>query len=211
MREGRGSLVPPAISIPATAPEAAARPASPAELFAAFTALALQGFGGVLPVAQRVLCEERRWLDREEFVELLAVGQALPGPNICNVAVMVGSRFFGWRGAAAALAGILSAPLAIVLLLTALHARFAWHPRVAGALAGMSAVSAGLICGTALKLAGTLRQSPMGPRVSVAVTAGTFAAVALLRVPLVWLLLGPGALGCALAWSRLGPSAGGRP
>ncbi len=47
------------------------RPRSPGELFVAFTLLALQGFGGVLAVAQRALCEQRRWLTREQFVEIL--------------------------------------------------------------------------------------------------------------------------------------------
>jgi len=32
-------------------------------------------------------------------VEILAVAQVLPGPNVCNVALMIGDRFFGWRGA----------------------------------------------------------------------------------------------------------------
>ena len=40
---------------------ALAQPASKKELFIAFTLLALQGFGGVIAVAQRVLCEQRRW------------------------------------------------------------------------------------------------------------------------------------------------------
>ena len=70
-------------------------PRSLRQVFLVFTGLALRGFGGVLPWAQRVLVEERRWLTREEFVETLAVGQVLPGPNICNLAVMVGDRWFG--------------------------------------------------------------------------------------------------------------------
>jgi chromate transporter len=103
-----------------SATEATTHPASLREVFLAFNWLALQGFGGVLAVAQRVLCEERRWLTREQFVELLAIGQVLPGPNVCNLAVLVGDRFFGWRGAAAALGGIVAAPLLIVLIMTAL-------------------------------------------------------------------------------------------
>src|ERR1700693_5786855 len=99
-----------------TEPGPLARPSSNKELFIAFTLLALQGFGGVLAVAQRVLCEQRRWLTKEEFVEILAVGQVLPGPNVCNVALMVGDRFFGWRGAFAALAGMMAVPLLIVLV-----------------------------------------------------------------------------------------------
>ncbi len=49
-----------------------AHPRSPAELFVAFTLLALQGFGGVLAIAQRVLCEQRRWLTPQEFLTLAA-------------------------------------------------------------------------------------------------------------------------------------------
>ena len=67
-------------------------PASLADLFLAFTSLALHGFGGVLPWAQRTLVEQRRWLSREEFLELLAFGQLLPGPNIINLGIIVGHR-----------------------------------------------------------------------------------------------------------------------
>jgi chromate transporter len=84
-----------------------------------FTWLALQGFGGVLPVAQRELGRAQRWMTREQFVEVLSVGQVLPGPNIVNMALMIGDRFFGWRGAVAAVAGLLLAPLLIVLVLAA--------------------------------------------------------------------------------------------
>jgi chromate transporter len=180
-----------------------ARPESPKDLFVAFTLLALQGFGGVLAVAQRVLCDDRRWLTREQFVEILAIGQILPGPNVCNVALMIGDRFFGWRGAFAALAGMMAVPLAIVLVVTTVYAQYALHPAVAGALKGMGAVAAGLIAGTALKLASALRLSPMGAPVCAVLAALAFVAVALLRWPLVWVVIGLGTLGCAVAWRRL--------
>src|SRR4249920_3971859 len=121
-------------------PRLLAQPSSRKELFVAFTMLALQGFGGVLAVAQRVLCEQKRWLTREQFVDILAVAQVLPGPNVCNVALMVGDRFFGWRGAFAALAGMMAVPLVIVLMLTVVYAHYAMHPAVSGALRGMGAI-----------------------------------------------------------------------
>jgi chromate transporter len=182
-----------------------ARPSSPKDLFVAFTLLALQGFGGVLAVAQRVLCEQRRWLTKEEFVEILAVGQVLPGPNVCNVALMVGDRFFGWRGALAALAGMMAVPLVIVLVVTAVYAQYAVHPAVAGALKGMGAVAAGLIVGTGLRLAAALRVNPMGLPLCVALVVLAFVGVGLLRWPLVWVLLGLGAVSCVYAWKRLRP------
>lgn len=178
-------------------------PGSVRELFFAFNRLALQGFGGVLPVAQRELVERLRWLDKEQFVEMLAISQVLPGPNIVNLALMFGDRFFGIRGAMAALAGMLLAPLVIVLALTALYAQFAQLPMVSGALRGMGAVAAGLVISTALKLLGSLRRNPMGLPISLAFAALTFAATAWWRLPLAWVIVGLGSVAMAVAWSRL--------
>lgn len=178
-------------------------PSSPKELFAAFTILALQGFGGVIAVAQRVLVEDRRWITREQFVEILSVAQVLPGPNVCNVSLMIGDRFFGWRGAFAALAGMMFAPLLIVIGVAAVYAEFATNPVVAGAFRGMGAVAAGLILGTALKLASALGSNPMGVRVCVLAGVAVFVAVAVLRLPLVWALAVLGTVAVLFARSRL--------
>ncbi len=176
-----------------------AAPASNKDLFVTFTRLALQGFGGVLPIAQRVLCDQKRWLSKEQFVEIIALGQVLPGPNVCNVALMVGDRFFGWRGAFSALAGMMTVPLVIVLMITALYAEFASHPMVAGALKGMGAVSAGLIIGSALKLMPTLISNPIGVPGCAIIAVIAFILVALLRWPLVWVLLALGIVACCYA------------
>ena len=157
-------------------------PASLVELFVAFTLLALQGFGGVIAVAQRVIVEQRRWLSREQFIEILSLAQVLPGPNVCNVAVMIGDRFFGWRGAFAALGGMMLLPLMIVLGVAALYAQYASEPAVFGAFRGMGAVAAGLIIGTAMKLASALGSNPMGVRVCWLAGAAVFFTVALLRL-----------------------------
>ena len=180
-------------------------PKSPAELFRVFTRLALQGFGGVLPVAQRELVERERWLTREQFVELLSVAQVLPGPNVVNLSLMFGDRAFGWRGGVAALGGMLLAPLAVVLLLTVAYAHYAQHPTVAGALRGMGAVAAGLIFSTGLKLLPALRRNVLGVVSAFALSGVMFVGIALLRVPLILMLAGLGVVSCAAAWRRLAP------
>ena len=178
-------------------------PRSPLELFMAFNTLALQGFGGVLPVAQRELVERRRWLSKAQFVEMLALSQVLPGPNIVNLALMFGDGHFGLRGAFAAAAGLLLAPLVIVLALTALYGEFAQVPFVSGALRGMGAVAAGLVISTAFKLLGALRSNPMGQALGLVFAALTVAAIAWLRLPLVWVVACGGALSIAIVWRRL--------
>ena len=180
-------------------------PHSTADLFFSFNRLALQGFGGVLAVAQIELVERKRWLSRADFLELLSISQVLPGPNIVNLALTFGDRHFGWRGALAALGGLIVVPLAIVLALMLLYAQFSQWPAVAGALRGMGAVAAGLVMATGLKLASGLRGNRMGLVVCAAIAVATVLLLAWWRVPLVWVIGGVGSLAVAFAWTRLAP------
>ena len=178
-------------------------PRSKTELFTAFTWLALQGFGGVLAVAQRELVERLRWLSKEQFVELLSLSQVLPGPNIINLALMFGDRHFGWRGAAAAVAGMLTVPLVVILALAVLYAHYAANPQVAAALRGMGAVSGGLIAATGVKLIPPLRRHPLGFSASLAIVALVFVLIGVVQVPLGWVLLCVGGAACVWTWTRL--------
>ena len=179
------------------------QPQSLTDLFVSFTLLALQGFGGVLAVVQRELVEKKRWMTRDEFIEDWAVAQIMPGPNVVNLSLIIGGRYFGLKGAMAALAGMLTAPLVIVLLLGVVYAQFADHPGVAGALRGMGAVAAGLIAATGLKLSTALLKNVLGLRLCISLGVVCFMAIALLRWPLVYVLLGLGGTACTLAWRKL--------
>src|SRR5580765_2460547 len=111
----------PSVSAEAAAPAELARPESPRDLFVSFTWLALQGFGGVLAVVQREMVEKKRWLSPAQFLEDWAVAQVLPGPNVINLSLMIGDRYFGLRGAIAAVAGMLTVPLVVILALALLY------------------------------------------------------------------------------------------
>jgi chromate transporter len=170
-----------------------------------FTRLALQGFGGVLPVAQRTLVDRERWLNRTQFLELLSMSQILPGPNIVNMALVLGDRHFGWRGAFAAMAGVLLAPLVLVLVLAVLARQWRDQPLVTDALRGMGVAAAGLVLSTAVRLGGGLKSNALGwPGCAVLVTL-TAVLIGLLRWPLVGVILGLGSAAIAAAWWRLKP------
>lgn len=189
--------------MPPSLTEPRPQPQSLADLFLSFTWLALQGFGGVLAVVQREMVEKKRWLTREEFIEDWAVAQIMPGPNVVNLSLMIGARYFGLKGALTALAGMLLLPLIGVLMLAVLYGQFSAHPQVAGALRGMGAVAAGLIAATALKLAAGLQGNVLGSRWCVALGVVCFAVIALLRWPLAYVLLGLGVVACGVAFRRL--------
>lgn len=187
-------------------PETRARPQSVGEVFRTFTWIAMQGFGGVLAIIQRALVEDERWLTPDEFLEEWAVAQVLPGPNVINLALMLGDRYFGLRGAMAALAGMLAIPTLLIVMLALVYAQLADHPQVAGALRGMGAVAAGLIAATGMKLIPTLRRHPLGLRACLVIVALVFIAIALLRWPLVAVLILFGGVSCVWTWRRLASS-----
>lgn len=179
------------------------QPTSKTDLFISFTILALQGFGGVLAVAQRELVERKRWMTQTQFVEEWAVAQILPGPNVINLCLMVGGRYFGLPGALAAMAGMLAAPTAVLLLLALAFGSVSDLAWAQGALRGMGAVAAGMIAATGIKLISALKLNPMGLTICTAVMLSTFIAVSLFRWPLLWVLLGIGSLACAWAYVQL--------
>ena len=175
-------------------------PTSNADLFFSFNWLALQGFGGVLAVVQRELVEKKKWLTLEEFVEDWSVAQILPGPNVINLALMIGGKHFGWRGALSALAGLLLVPTILVLIIASAITGVADSEAMQGALRGMGAVSAGLIMATGIKMLPALKTNPMGLVACIALAIITFFAIAIWRLPLSWVLLTLGPLASLWAW-----------
>jgi chromate transporter len=180
------------------------RPHSKTELFLVFTSIALQGFGGVLTIIQREIVEKRRWLTPQEFTEDWAVSQVMPGGNVINLSIIMGNRYFGWQGAVVALAGMLTAPLILVLIVATLYNQFIHVPQVAGAVRGMGAVAAGLIAAASIKMLTGLKQNPLSAHIKWALIAITFIAIGILRIPLLWTVLGLGLPAFAYAWWLLG-------
>ena len=105
--------------------------------------------------------------------------------------------------ALAAISGMLLAPLLVVLALAASYQQLAQYPAVAGALRGMGAVASGLILAMALKMLVTLRGNVLGPGLCTALGLATLTAIAVLRLPLAWVVIGLGLTGWGLARWRI--------
>jgi chromate transporter len=171
---------------------------SPIELFKGFCKIGLSGFGGVLPWARRTIVEQEKWLSSEEFSAMLGICQIVPGPNIMNLAVCVGSKFAGVRGAIAAVVGLMFAPIFIVILLGMLYAAYSHMPMVQGLLRGISAVGVGLIASTGLKMLRTeLRYPPM-----LLVVILTMIVAIHFQLGLGWVVLITAPLALFLAWRK---------
>ena len=180
-------------------PEAAPSPQpapSVGELFAGFFSVGIVGFGGVLPLTRRMIVERRRWMTPAEFTDLLALCQFLPGGNVINLSAAVGYRFRGLAGAVAGIAGLMAAPVIVVILLGALYAQFQDVPAVRRGFAGLAAAAAGLLVAMTVRIAWPQRHNIAGVLVAVA----CFAAIALLRYPLLPTMLVLSPISVLLLW-----------
>jgi chromate transporter len=186
-----------------TTPSARPQPESLKDLFFSFTLLAIQGFGGVLAYMERELVERKKWLTRAEFVEEWAVARTMPGPPALNLIIMVGSRYFGLRGAIVSVAGMFFLPSFTIALMALAYARFGTDPHVIDALRGMGAVAAGLFIATGLKLLTALKTNPLGVPLCLVLASLSFAGVALLHWRLVYVMFGLGGLGYLLTYLKL--------
>lgn len=154
---------------------------SASELFFLFARMSLVGFGGVMPWTHRILVEKRRLMTPAEYAEMLAFAQLLPGPTICNLAVVFGYRHAGIWGAVSSLAGMVGPPVLLVVCLGVIFQRYGGFPLAKDALKGMAIVSAAMVAAMALRLSASLERTAM----DIALSVSMFAGVALLRQPLV--------------------------
>jgi chromate transporter len=161
-----------------------AAPVTRLGLFTAFLKVGALGFGGVAAWVRHIVVVERGWMNEVEFAELFGVASTLPGANTVNFATILGDRHAGLSGAFVALAGLIGAPLVILVIVASLYARYAGLEDVRAALAGAAAAAAGLVVGTALKLLRNLTPDA----VMLLVVAGVFTAAAVLRLPMLLIL-----------------------
>jgi chromate transporter len=170
------------------------------ELFLGFFKITVSGFGGVLAWARREMVINRRWMSPDEFNELFALCQFLPGPNIVNFSIIYGTRLYGFWGAAIALFGLLAPPVALMIAAGMVYARYGELPLFRGGLTGLAAAAAGLLIATAVQMAEPLVRKERALQFIVALAA--FAAVGVMQWSMLWTLVVLVPVSIALAWGR---------
>jgi len=158
----------------------------------------MSGFGGVLPWARRTIVEQEQWISSEEFSAMLGICQIVPGPNIVNLAVCVGSRFAGIRGAIASILGLMLGPIVIVILLGILYEHYSYMAVVQGMLRGVSAVGVGLIASTGFKM---MRSELNFPSMLIVIIF-TILGASYFHFGLGWVVLLASPLALYLAWKK---------
>lgn len=157
-----------------------------AKIFWVFLYIGATSFGGgLLAYLREHLVERQRWLDEDQFLASLEIGETVPGLISTNVSVIVGSRLRGASGAIAAAVGIILPGALTVFGLGLLYARFKGNPEIAAGLSGVSAAAVGLILAVTLQIGS--RELKFGP--DLGILASAFVLVGVWHISLVPVLV----------------------
>ena len=166
------------------------------QLFYSFLKIGLFTFGGgyaMIPLIEREVITNKKWIAESEFLELLTVAQSAPGPISLNTSVFVGYKMRGYAGALAAISGVVMPSFVIILLVAIFFSDIRYNPVVDAAFRAMRPAVVALIVAPVVGLAKGMRPW------LVAVSAATALAVWWLGISPVYLLIAGAAAG--LLWS----------
>lgn len=89
-------------------------------LFLSFLKIGAFTFGGgwaMISIIEREIVDKHHWIEREDFLDLLAIAQSLPGILAVNIATSVGDRIRGFKGCVSAALGTIIPSFVIILLI----------------------------------------------------------------------------------------------
>jgi len=179
--------------------ETKAQRPTPLQLFLIFSRIGLTSFGGGLSGWMlREFVQRRRLLGEDEFLNGLAIAQALPGVNVTNMAIWIGYKLGGRAGAIASWMGMVVPAAIVIVLIASAFASISGYELSHVALNGAAAAAIGL------SLAMGLTAARRVPRriFPICVMVATFIAVTVLHWPLLWTVLGIGSLSVAVAYRQ---------
>jgi len=171
------------------------------KLFLSTFTLSAFTFGGgyvIVPLMQKKFVNKLKWIDKDEMLDLVAIGQSAPGPLAINTSILVGYRMAGIPGAFLTILGTVLPPLITITIISYFYIAFRDNKYInallIGMKAGVAAVIADVVVGMASKIIKTKRL------ISIIVMVAAFIAATFLNVNIVVILLICGALGAYMTF-----------
>jgi chromate transporter len=159
--------------------------------FSLLSLLSVGGMPSVIPEMHRYVVEQRGWISHNDFIEMFALGQAAPGPNVL-ISSLIGWKIAGVPGAVVTLAAMCGPAAVLSYWISGIWDRLQGTPWRAVAQRAMAPMVVGLILSGGFVLA-TPGGSPDW-RIWTIAAASAWAMVATRLNPL-WMLAGGAALG----------------
>ena len=126
------------------------------QLFYTFLKIGAFTLGGgyaMIPLVQAEVVDKRRWIEQEEFLNMLALAQSAPGIMAVNTAIFIGYKLAGWKGVAVSVLGSILPSFLIILLIATCFTRFKEYPQVEAVFKGIRPAVVALIAAPLIKMA----------------------------------------------------------
>ena len=159
------------------------------ELFLTFMKIGAFTFGGgyaMIPLIQREICENKKWLNEDDILEVVAIAESTPGPVAINAATFVGSRTAGTPGAVSATVGVVLPSFLIISVISFVLKAFQESRTVQYAFMGIRAGVLALI----LKAVYTMFMAVKKNAVSYVIMAAALVLTAFLKADAVFVIIG---------------------
>lgn len=164
-----------------------------------FLRLGFTAFGGPaahIAMMQQEVVEQRHWLDKEEFLDLLGASNLIPGPSSTELAIHIGFRLARWKGLLLAGACFILPAFLIVMGIAWAYVRFGRLPQAASILYGIKPVVIVVVLQALWNLGRTAAKTRFLAAVGVVGSV-----LAFLNVSPLLILFGAGALSGCTHWA----------
>lgn len=151
------------------------------ELFFSFAKIGLFTFGGgyaMLPLIERTCVDNRKWISKEDMLNITVLAESTPGPVAINCATFVGNRQKGLWGAVAATLGMVTPSFIIIYIISVFLENLMQIKWVTGAFQGIKIAVGILIIDSAIKLFSKLEKKAL----TYIFAALSFAAMLMLNI-----------------------------
>ena len=158
------------------------------ELFIVFFKLGAFTIGGgiaMLPLLQNTLIEEKKWFTKEEFVDIVAVCQSLPGVVAVNMATYVGFKKKGLIGSIVSTFGVIIPSFVLILIIARGITALGDSGVIMGAMAGLRAAALGMVAVALIQLA----PSALRNKWAILAAVSAFVLIAVLKVNTAYVIL----------------------
>lgn len=166
------------------------------KLFVSTLSLSAFTFGGgyvIVTLMKKKFVDEYHWIGEEEMLDLVAIAQSAPGPMAVNGAIVVGYKLAGIAGAVTAILATVLPPFAIISVISVFYRIFRDNFFVGQMLEGMQAGVGAVIAVVVYEMAAGIVRTK--DKTSLLIMAAAFAAAAVFRVNVVWIVAACGLAG----------------
>ena len=171
-------------------------------LFLSMLKIGCFAFGGgyaIIALLENEFISKRKWIDHDEFLDVVAIAESTPGPIAINVATYIGYKLKGYLGAVIATVGMCLPSFVIMYLVSLFYDRFMQITLVAAAFQGVQICVVYLIASAGLKMLKKMKKNAINVAVFSVTCVGMILCTLLaVHISSVWFILAAGVLGISV-------------